>query len=76
MMVDADLTITPIRTAGLGDTTYVVSHGGIGLVVDPQRDLDRFEAVLDGSGTDLRLVVEQWRRRRCQNQKAGVEDRG
>ncbi len=54
----SDLNITPIRTAGLGDTTYVVFHGGVGLVVDPQRDLERFEVVLDGSGTDLRLVLE------------------
>jgi glyoxylase-like metal-dependent hydrolase (beta-lactamase superfamily II)/rhodanese-related sulfurtransferase len=52
------LIITPIRTDGLGDTTYVVSHDGVGLVIDPQRDLDRFEAELERSDAELRLVLE------------------
>ena len=47
-----------IRTEGLGDSTYVVIHDGLALVVDPQRDLDRFERVLDDTGSELRLVLE------------------
>ena len=47
-----------IRTEGLGDSTYVVIYDGLALVVDPQRDLDRFERVLDETNSDLRLVLE------------------
>lgn len=50
--------ITTVRTEGLGDSTYVLVHDGLALVVDPQRDIDRFEQVLDDAGADLRLVVE------------------
>ncbi len=47
--------ITTVRTEGLGDATYVLVHEGLAVVVDPQRDLDRFERVLDDTGADLRL---------------------
>lgn len=50
--------IETIRTEGLGDSTYVLTHEGIAVVVDPQRDIDRFETVLDEAGADLRMVVE------------------
>lgn len=52
------LTVETIRTEGLGDSTYVVVHDGVALVIDPQRDIDRFEKVLAGSGAELRLVLE------------------
>lgn len=50
--------IETIRTEGLGDSTYVLVHEGQAIVVDPQRDIDRFERALDEAGADLRLVVE------------------
>ena len=50
--------ITTIRTEGLGDSTYVLVRDEIAVVVDPQRDIDRFESVLNAAGADLRLVVE------------------
>ena len=50
--------IRNVRTPGLGDTTYVVAHEGIGVVVDPQRDLDRFTAELDRLDVELRWVLE------------------
>lgn len=50
--------ITTIRTEGLGDSTHVLIHEGLAVVVDPQRDIDRFERVLDEAGADLRLVIE------------------
>jgi glyoxylase-like metal-dependent hydrolase (beta-lactamase superfamily II)/rhodanese-related sulfurtransferase len=50
--------IHTVRTEGLGDNTYVLTHEGVGVVVDPQRDFDRFEAVLNDSGADLRFVLE------------------
>lgn len=50
--------ITAIRTPGLGDNTYVVIHDGQAIIVDPQRDIDRFLFVLDQSNVELRYVLE------------------
>lgn len=50
--------IESIRTEGLGDSTYVLIHDGIGIVVDPQRDFDRFAEILDDRGASLRFVLE------------------
>lgn len=50
--------VETIRTEGLGDSTYVLTHAGVAIVVDPQRDIDRFERVLDENGAELRLVIE------------------
>lgn len=50
--------IDTIRTEGLGDSTYVLSHGGVALVVDPQRDIDRFEAAIEATGAEPRYVLE------------------
>ncbi len=40
--------ITSIRTPSLGDNTYIVEHAGNAVVVDPQRDLDRFLTHTEG----------------------------
>lgn len=40
--------ITAVRTPSLGDTTYVLSHEGTAVVVDPQRDIDRFLVEVEG----------------------------
>ena len=50
--------IRSIRTPGLGDATYVLSHEGQGIVVDPQRDIDRFLEVVDEMQLDVRYVLE------------------
>jgi hydroxyacylglutathione hydrolase len=50
--------ITNLRTPGLGDATYVLEHEGMAVVVDPQRDIDRFEAVLEQRDLELRYVLE------------------
>lgn len=50
------MNITVLPTPGLGDTTYVFEHDGIGLIVDPQRDADRF--VEAASHLDTRFVLE------------------
>lgn len=50
--------LVPFRTPGLGDQTYLLTHDGHGVLVDPQRDVDRF---LDAAGerdVELRFVVE------------------
>ena len=33
--------VSIIETSGLGDRTYLVTHGDTGAVIDPQRDIDR-----------------------------------
>ncbi|HEX6234742.1 MAG TPA: MBL fold metallo-hydrolase [Jiangellaceae bacterium] len=50
--------ITPFRTPGLGDQTYLLTHGGKGLLIDPQRDIDRFLDVVTDRDIELRLVLE------------------
>jgi hydroxyacylglutathione hydrolase len=52
------LRIETIRTEGLGDSTHILIHDGVGIVVDPQRDIDRFERILNETGADLRIVLE------------------
>jgi hydroxyacylglutathione hydrolase len=52
------LTVTVIETPDLGDRSYVVDNGHAALVVDPQRDLDRVQAVLNGRGLRLAAVAE------------------
>ncbi len=49
--------IRNIRTPGLGDATYLLSHAGLGLVVDPQRDVDRFLAAADDMQIKVRYVL-------------------
>lgn len=46
------------HTPGLGDNSYLITHQGRGLVIDPQRDLDRFEAAIAAADVELRAVVE------------------
>jgi hydroxyacylglutathione hydrolase len=50
------MNVTIVPTPGLGDSTYVFEHHGIGLIVDPQRDVDRF--VEAASHLDTRFVLE------------------
>lgn len=46
------------HTAGIGDNTYLVTHNGQGLLVDPQRDIDRFDGAVADADVVLRTVVE------------------
>src|SRR5919204_14800 len=48
------LRIFQLHTEGLGDNSYVLTSAGEAIVVDPQRDLDRFFELL--SKLDARLV--------------------
>ena len=52
------LTVTILETPSLGDRSYVVDDGQVALVVDPQRDIDRVQAVLDDRGVRLAAVAE------------------
>ena len=50
--------VTTIPTAGLGDATYLLTHDGGGVVVDPQRDVERFERAVLDAGIRLTHVLE------------------
>lgn len=50
--------IIPFRTPGLGDQTYLLEHEGKGVLVDPQRDIDRFLTAAREHHVDLRFVLE------------------
>jgi glyoxylase-like metal-dependent hydrolase (beta-lactamase superfamily II)/rhodanese-related sulfurtransferase len=47
-----------VRTDELGDRSYVVHDGARAVVVDPQRDLDRVEQLVERLGVSVTLVVE------------------
>lgn len=50
--------IIHVRTESLGDSTYLLTHQNTGIVVDAQRDIDRFEHLIAESGVEPRLVLE------------------
>ena len=50
--------ITAIRTPGLGDTTYLLVHDGAGIIVDPQRDTDRFLEAAEAAGAQIQYILE------------------
>ena len=47
-----------IETTGLGDRSYLVSVDGVGIVVDPQRDIDRVLALAEKRAVRIALVLE------------------
>ncbi|MQA35418.1 MBL fold metallo-hydrolase [Modestobacter roseus] len=50
--------IDVIETTGLGDRSYLVSDGGVGVVIDPQRDIDRVLALAGKRDARITLVCE------------------
>ncbi len=50
------MNVTTFVTPGLGDSTYLLEHEGVGMLVDPQRDIDRF--VDAASDLDTRFILE------------------
>ena len=38
---ETTMDVAIIETSGLGDRSYLVSDRGVGVVIDPQRDIDR-----------------------------------
>ena len=47
-----------IETSGLGDRSYLVSDGGVGVVIDPQRDIDRVLDLAREHGVRITHVLE------------------
>ena len=52
------LTIINIDTEKLGDRSYIAHDGTTAVVVDPQRDINRVQEILDRKGLTLGAVVE------------------
>ena len=52
------LNVEVIDTSELGDRSYVVHDGSTAVVIDPQRDLDRVQAVLREHGLTVAAVAE------------------
>lgn len=50
--------ISIIDTPSLGDRSYVIDHDGIAVVVDPQRDIDRFLALAEELNATITHVLE------------------
>ncbi|HSL25657.1 MAG TPA: rhodanese-like domain-containing protein [Acidimicrobiia bacterium] len=47
-----------LRTPGLGDNSYVLAEDGLGIVIDPQRDIDRFMTEAEALEVEVRYVLE------------------
>src|SRR5215469_6763612 len=58
MVETSAITVIPLETPALGDRSYLVHDGLVAFVVDPQRDIDRVLALLDGQGLRLTHVLE------------------
>jgi hydroxyacylglutathione hydrolase len=50
--------VVTIATPGLGDRSYLAHDGTHGVVVDAQRDIERFLAAADDAGVQITHVVE------------------
>lgn len=50
--------VESFRTPGLGDQTYLLLHHDVGVLVDPQRDVDRFLDVAAAEGVRVQYVLE------------------
>lgn len=53
--------IDVIETTGLGNRGYVVSDGSSAVIVDPPRDIDRVERIIDQRDVSVGLVAETHR---------------
>ena len=53
-----NLEVISIDTPNLGDRSYVVGRGSSAIVIDPQRDIDRVEEILDQRGWSASHVIE------------------
>ena len=52
------VSVVVLETPNLGDRSYVVHLDGLAVIVDPQRDIDRVQAVLSDLGLTVTHVVE------------------
>ena len=52
------MNVITIETPSLGDRSYIVHDGSVGLVIDPQRDIRRVLDHAEGAGIEITHVVE------------------
>ena len=52
------MNVSIIETTGLGDRSYLISEGGVAVVVDPQRDIDRVLDLARDAGVRITHVLE------------------
>ena len=52
------MNVSIIETTGLGDRSYLISEGGVAVVVDPQRDIDRVLILARDAGVRITHVLE------------------
>ncbi|MGV0605992.1 MBL fold metallo-hydrolase [Mycolicibacterium sp. XJ1904] len=50
--------ISTIETSGLGDRSYLISHGDVAVAIDPQRDIDRVLTLADDRKVRITHVLE------------------
>jgi hydroxyacylglutathione hydrolase len=50
--------VSIIETSGLGDRSYLIDEGGLAVVIDPQRDIDRVLNVARDRGVRVTHVLE------------------
>ena len=50
--------IAIIETSSLGDRSYLISHNGVGVVIDPQRDIDRIDTLAREKNATITHVLE------------------
>jgi glyoxylase-like metal-dependent hydrolase (beta-lactamase superfamily II) len=50
--------VSIIETSGLGDRSYLVSSGGVAVVIDPQRDIDRVLGLAEKHNVRITHVAE------------------
>jgi glyoxylase-like metal-dependent hydrolase (beta-lactamase superfamily II)/rhodanese-related sulfurtransferase len=55
---EQNMDVSIIETSGLGDRSYLVTHHGIAVVIDPQRDIDRILALADKGEIRITHVLE------------------
>jgi len=50
--------VETIETSSLGDRSYIATDGGLAVVIDPQRDIDRVLSLVDRLGVRITHVLE------------------
>lgn len=58
MKTGTEFCVVVVETPSLGDRSYVVHDGSVGVVIDPQRDIDRLLAEVDAASLRLTHVLE------------------
>jgi hydroxyacylglutathione hydrolase len=55
---ESGMEVITIETPQLGDRTYLVHDGEVGVVIDPQRDTDRIDKAVSDAGVRITHVGE------------------